>query len=56
MQADLRHPGLRVKRVRGTRAVWEALASHSLRITFEGGPDALVLRLAGQHDEALANP
>jgi len=50
---DPRHPGLQVKRMQGTRGIWEARASRSLRITFEMEGDALVLRNVGRHDEAL---
>jgi mRNA interferase RelE/StbE len=56
MSADLRHPGLRVKRVRGTKGIWEARASRALRITFETAGDSLILRNIGWHDEALRNP
>ncbi len=50
---DPRHPGLHVKRMQGTRGIWEARASRSLRITFEMKGDDLVLRKVGHHDEAL---
>ena len=56
MSADLRHPGLRVKRIRGTKGIWEARASRALRITFETAGDSLILRNVGRHDEALRNP
>ncbi len=56
MSGDLRHPGLRVKRIKGTQGIWEAHASKSLRITFETEGDALILRNVGHHDEALKKP
>ena len=56
MAEDLRHPGLRVKRIQGTERIWEARASRSLRITFETEGDAIVLRNVGRHDEALGRP
>lgn len=56
MGSDLRHPGLGVKRIRGTRGIWEARAGRALRITFEVEGGALVLRNVGPHDEALRNP
>jgi mRNA interferase RelE/StbE len=56
MSSDLRHPGLRVRRVRGTKAIWEARASRDLRITFETEGDAIILRNVGHHDEALGRP
>ena len=56
MSNDLRHPGLRVKRVKGTQSIWEARASKSLRITFETEGDALILRNVGHHDQTLKKP
>jgi mRNA-degrading endonuclease RelE of RelBE toxin-antitoxin system len=53
MSGDLRHPGLRVKRIKGTQGIWEARASKSLRITFETEGDALILRNVGHHDQTL---
>jgi len=53
---DLRHPSLRVRRIKGTRGIWEARASRSLRITFETAGDTLILRNVGRHDEALKKP
>ena len=56
MSADLRHPGLRVKRIRGTEGIWESSASRALRITVETAGDSLFLPNVGRHDEALWNP
>lgn len=53
---DLRHPGLRVKRVRGTQGIWEARASRALRLTFEVEGDKIVLRNVGAHDATLKKP
>jgi mRNA-degrading endonuclease YafQ of YafQ-DinJ toxin-antitoxin module len=53
---DMRHPGLRVKKVQGTRDIWEARASQSLRFTFEIHEDLLILRNVGLHDKVLKNP
>jgi len=53
---DMRHPGLRVKKVQGTSDIWEARASLSLRITFEIHEDLLILRNVGPHDRVLKNP
>jgi hypothetical protein len=52
----MRHPGLRVKKVQGTSDIWEARASHSLRLTFEIHEDLLILRNVGPHDKVLKNP
>lgn len=56
MASDIRHPGLRVKKVQGTRDIWEARASQSLRFTFEIHEDLLILRNVGPHDKVLKNP
>lgn len=56
MSGDLRHPSLRVKRIKGTQGIWEARASKSLRITFETEGDALILRNVGHHDQTLKKP
>lgn len=53
---DVRHPGLRVKKMRGAEGIWEARASRSLRFTFEMYEGEIVLRNVGRHDEALGRP
>ncbi|BCJ87803.1 cytotoxin [Effusibacillus dendaii] len=50
MGRDFRHPSLRVKRIQGTEALWEASASMDLRIVFEMTEDAIYLYRCGQHD------
>ncbi len=56
MSEDLRYPGLRVKRIRGTHGIWEARASRALRLTFEVEGDKIVLRNVGSHDATLKKP
>jgi len=56
MSEGLRHPGLGVKRIRGTKGIWEARASRGLRITFETEGESIILRNVGRHDEALGSP
>jgi len=56
MSGDLRLPGLGVKRIRGTKGIWEARASRALRMTFETEGESIVLRNVGRHDEALGSP
>jgi mRNA-degrading endonuclease RelE of RelBE toxin-antitoxin system len=53
---DVRHPGLQVKKVQGTASIWEARASHSLRLTFEIHDDLIILRITGFHDKVLKKP
>lgn len=56
LSANLRHPSLRVKKIKGTEGIWEARASQSIRITFEVRGDLILLRNIGKHDEALGRP
>lgn len=56
MAEDLKYPSLRVKKIQGTKGIWEARASRSLRITFQMEEGSILLRNVGQHDEALRNP
>jgi mRNA interferase RelE/StbE len=56
MARDLRHPGLRVEKIQGTKGIWEATASRPLRITFQIEERVLLLRNVGHHDEALGKP
>jgi mRNA-degrading endonuclease RelE of RelBE toxin-antitoxin system len=56
MGGELRHPGLGVKRIRGTKGIWEARASRALRITFETERESIILRNVGRHDDALGSP
>lgn len=56
MATDLRHPSLRVKKMEGTRNIFEARASRSLRITFQIESDVLLLRNVGAHDSTLKSP
>ncbi len=48
-----RHPGLRVKHMKGTASMWEARVSRSCRMTFEIRGGTYLLRNAGEHDETL---
>ena len=54
--ADMRYPGLRVKKIRGTEHIWEARVSRSIRMTFQIAGETIILRNVGQHDEALGRP
>ena len=55
LQADPSYPSLRVKKVRGISDVWEASIDMKHRLTFEYGPDGIILRNCNGH-EALARP
>lgn len=54
--ADRTHPGLRVKRIRGTDRVWELRAGRDIRVTFEIEQEAYILRNVGHHDATLRSP
>ncbi len=51
-----RHPSLRVKRIKGTRNIWEVRVSRSCRMTFEIHGDTYLLRNIGEHDRVLKQP
>jgi len=53
---DPRHPGLRVRRIEGTRNVWEARVSRSSRLTFKAQGDTYLLRNIGEHNKVLKKP
>jgi len=56
LAANINYPSLRVKRVQGTSAIWEARVNLRTRITFEMRGDKIILRNIGKHDEALKQP
>lgn len=53
MAENINHPSLRVKRIQGTKKIWEASATSSLRITFERENDLIILRNCGEHNKTL---
>ena len=53
---DMRHPALRVKKMKGVEYIWEARVSRSIRMTFQIKKDFIILRNIGQHDETLERP
>jgi len=53
---DIRHPALRINKMKGTEYIWEARVSRSLRLTFQIEGDTIVLRNIGRHDETLERP
>ncbi len=56
LAVDRSYPGLRVKRLQGTAAVWEMRAGRDIRITFELTDEAYLLRNVGHHDATLRRP
>ena len=54
---DPRHPSLQVKKIKGTRTIFEARVNDSYRLTFEfGGDNEIILRVVGPHDSTLKKP
>lgn len=49
VESNLRHPSLRVKRIRGTAGIWEASITMGYRFTFELIEDGIRLRVIGRH-------
>ncbi len=56
LATNVRYPSLRVKKIQGTNNIWEARASHSMRVTFQIEGNTIILRNIGRHDEALGHP
>ena len=48
--ADLRHPSIRAKKIRGAGDVWEGRVDKFHRFTFEIKGDEILLRSIGPHD------
>lgn len=51
-----KHPSLRVKKIQGTRDIWEASVTMKYRFTFQVVKGTLTLRKIGEHDKTLKNP
>ncbi len=47
---DPSHPSLRVKRMKGTAAIWELSVTMNYRVTFEQDAERILLRRLGTHD------
>ena len=55
-EANPSHPSLGIKRVQGTKAIWEGRASDAVRFTFEKIDGGILLRNVGSHDPTLKHP
>ena len=55
-EQDPLHPSLAVKRVQGTKGIWEGRTSDALRFTFEKIEGGSLLRNVGRHDPTLKRP
>jgi mRNA interferase RelE/StbE len=56
LASNLRHPSLQVKKIKGTRGIWEARVTRSIRLTCEIHEELILLCNIGKHDETLGNP
>lgn len=56
LAVNSKHPSLNVKKIKGTKDIWEARAGLDYRITFQMIRDYFILRNVGHHDPALKNP
>ena len=50
LTANPRHPSLQVKRIQGTRDIWEARVTLGYRFTFNWAGNVVTLRRLGTHD------
>ena len=50
---DTSHPSLRVKKIQGTKDIWEASITMKYRFTFHFEADAVIFRAIGTHDILL---
>jgi mRNA-degrading endonuclease YafQ of YafQ-DinJ toxin-antitoxin module len=50
------HPSLRIKKVQGTKSIFEMTISMGVRLTWEFKDDGILLRNIGEHDKTLKKP
>ncbi|KJS01292.1 MAG: hypothetical protein VR68_05555 [Peptococcaceae bacterium BRH_c4a] len=51
-----KHPSLRLKRVQGTKDIWEISVNMSVRITLRFSENIIKLRNVGTHDQVFKPP
>jgi len=56
LAVNIKHPSLHVKKIKGTKDIWEARAGLDYRITFQIVKDYFILRNVGHHNPTLKNP
>lgn len=54
--ANLHHPSLHTKKIKGREGIWEMRVDIHHRLTFELIDDTIFLRVVGNHDDVLKNP
>jgi mRNA interferase RelE/StbE len=50
------YPSLHIKKLEGTRDIWEARPSRRLRMTFQMEGEMIIMRNVGEHDKVLKRP
>jgi len=53
---NLHHPSLRIKKIQGSKDIWEGRVTKDIRFTFQIVKDVYTLRRIGKHNETLKNP
>ena len=53
---DFYHPSLHTKKMMGQKDLWEARVDYHYRFTFTFDHDTIILRVVGNHEDALKNP
>ena len=56
LAVDSKYPSLQVKKIKGTKDIWEARVGLDYRLTFQMIKDYIILRNVGHHDPTLKNP
>ena len=56
LSENMFHPSLHTKKIKGKDGIWEVRIDLHYRMTFEIIEDSIMLRVVGNHDDALKNP
>lgn len=57
LMSDPRHASLQIKKIKGTRSIFEARVNDFYRFTFEYGTNnEIILRVVGSHNSAVKKP
>jgi len=56
MVTNPNHPSLRLKKIQGTKNVWEASVNMSIRITLTFSEDTIQIRNVGTHEQVFRPP
>lgn len=56
LRENIRHPSLRIKKMRDHEGLWEGSVTMQYRFTFQFIEGGVLIRNIGNHDETLENP